>query len=111
VGGVVERYEAQSDSCPLGSLLLQVGRSTPGARAVVVEMMRRWQDSLAAGIRSMQSAGHLPGGLEVDRRAAALLAGLQGGVSILLSTGRSDHLVAVLDQGIADLRAVSRVPT
>ncbi|MFI5775549.1 TetR/AcrR family transcriptional regulator [Nocardia sp. NPDC051570] len=36
---VIERYEAQGDQCALGSLLQRVGRSTPGARAVVVEMM------------------------------------------------------------------------
>ncbi|MES9505132.1 TetR/AcrR family transcriptional regulator [Streptomyces sp. NPDC000609] len=65
---VIKRYEAQGDECPLGSLFFQVGRSTPGARAIVVELMRRWQES------------------------------------ILLSTGRSTHLRAALDPGIADLR-------
>ena len=42
--------------------------------------------------------------LAVEQRAAALLAGIQGGVSILQSTGRADHLRAALDQGIGDLR-------
>ncbi|MCX4864701.1 TetR/AcrR family transcriptional regulator [Streptomyces sp. NBC_00257] len=101
---VIERYEAQGDECPLGSLFLQIGRSTPGARAIVIELMRRWQESLAAGIRSLQANGRLPAGLDVDARAAALLAAIQGGVSILLSTGRSTHLRAALHQGIADLR-------
>ncbi|MFE5219964.1 MULTISPECIES: TetR/AcrR family transcriptional regulator [unclassified Streptomyces] len=101
---VVERYEAQGDTCPLGSLFLQVGRSTPGARAIVIELMRRWQEGLAAGIRSLQATGRLPAGVDVDARAAALLAAVQGGVSILLSTGRSTHLRAALDQGIEDLR-------
>ncbi|MCF3131079.1 TetR/AcrR family transcriptional regulator [Streptomyces olivochromogenes] len=100
---VVARYEEQGDQCPLGSLFLQVGRSTPGARAIVVELMRRWQESLAIGIRSLQAAGLVPAGLDVDRRAAALLAGIQGGVSILLATGESAHLRAALDQGIHDL--------
>ena len=101
---VVARYEQQGDECPLGSLFLQVGRSTPGARAIVIELMRRWQASLAAGIRAQQAAGHLPPDVDVGTRAAALLAGIQGGVSILLSTGESAHLRAALDQGIADLR-------
>jgi AcrR family transcriptional regulator len=101
---VVSRYEAQGDQCPLGSLFHQVGRSTPGARAIVVELMRRWQESLAAGIRALQAAGRLPASVDVDTRAAALLAGIQGGVSILMSTGTSTHLRAALDQGIADLR-------
>ncbi len=101
---VVDRYEEQGDQCPLGSLFLHLGRSTPGARAIVIELMRQWQASLAAGIRALQAAGHLSADLDVEHRAAALLAGIQGGVSILQSTGRPDHLEAALDQGIGDLR-------
>jgi AcrR family transcriptional regulator len=101
---VVDRYEEQGDQCPLGALFLHLGRSTPGARAIVIELMRRWQASLAAGIGALQAAGHLPADVDVERRAAALLAGIQGGVSILQSTGRPDHLRAALDQGIGDLR-------
>jgi AcrR family transcriptional regulator len=102
---VVERYEAQGEHCPLGSLFQQVGRTTPGARAIVVELLRSWQASLAAGIRAMQAGGLLPADLDIEERAAALLAGIQGGVAILLATGRSAHLRAALDQGIAALRA------
>ncbi|MGX1541441.1 TetR/AcrR family transcriptional regulator [Streptomyces adustus] len=105
---VVKRYEDQGDQCPLGSLFLQIGRSTPGTRAIVIELMRRWQESLAAGIRALQAAGSLPADLDVDRRAASLLAAIQGGVSILLSTGRSTHLRAALDQGIDDLKHAAR---
>jgi len=78
---VVDRYEEQGDQCPLGSLFLHLGRSTPGARAIVIELMHRWQASLAAGIRALQAAGHLPADLDVEHRAAALLALIQGGVS------------------------------
>ena len=101
---VVERYEALGDTCPLGSLFLQVGRSTPGARAIVVELLRQWQESLAAGIRAVRANSGPGATVDVDARAAALLAAIQGGVSILLSTGHSAHLRAALDQGIADLR-------
>ncbi|MEU6495061.1 TetR/AcrR family transcriptional regulator [Streptomyces sp. NPDC046984] len=104
---VVERYEAQGDECPLGSLFLQIGRSTPGTRAIVIELLRQWQDSLAAGIRALQAAELIPADIDADVRAAALLAAIQGGVSILLSTGRSTHLRAALDQWIADLRGTS----
>lgn len=101
---VVERYEEQGDTCPLGSLFLQVGRSTPGARAVVTGLLRQWQESLAAGIRAVRANTGPGTDADVDARAAALLAAIQGGVSILLSTGDSAHLRAALDQGIADLR-------
>jgi hypothetical protein len=63
--------------------------------------MREWQKSLAAGIRAMQRNGHLPLSLNVDEAAAALLAEIQGGVSIMLSTGQSTHLRAALDWWIA----------
>ena len=105
---VVERYEAQGEHCPLGSLFQQVGRTTPGARAIVVELLRSWQASLAAGIRAMQAGGLLPACLDVEGHAAALLAGIQGGVAILLATGGSAHLRAALDQGIAALRGAAR---
>ncbi|MFJ6082349.1 TetR/AcrR family transcriptional regulator [Streptomyces sp. NPDC092369] len=106
---VVERYEAQGDHCPLGSLFHQVGRSTPGMRVIVIELTRQWQESLARGIRALQARGLVPADVDVDMRAAALLAAIQGGVSILLSTGESTHLRAALDQGIADLRHVGSV--
>lgn len=106
---VVRRYEEQGDHCPLGSLFQQIGRVNPGARAIVVELMRRWQEDLAAGIRALQAAGLVPDDVDVDRRSAALLAAIQGGVSILLSTGESAHLRAALDQGIADLRGAQAV--
>lgn len=101
---VVKHYEEQGDQCPLGSLFLHLGRTTPGARAIVMELMRRWQASLTAGIRALQAAGHLPDDVDVDQRAAALLAAIQGGVSILQSTGQAYHLRAALDQAVGDLR-------
>ncbi|MEV7996359.1 TetR/AcrR family transcriptional regulator [Streptomyces sp. NPDC086077] len=102
---VVERYERQGDHCPLGSLFLQVGRSRPGARAIVTELMRQWQRKLARGMRAMQANGVVSPALDVDRSAAALLAGIQGGVSIMMATGDSTHLKAALDTGIEHLRA------
>jgi hypothetical protein len=107
---VVERYELQGDFCPLAALNQHIGRSTPGARAVVAELLREWQERLTAGIRVMQRNGHLPLSLDADQAAAALLAGIQGGVSIMLSTGQSMHLQAALDWGIAQLRATGAMP-
>ncbi|MEW1761144.1 TetR/AcrR family transcriptional regulator [Streptomyces cyaneofuscatus] len=101
---VVERYELQNDRCPLGSLFLQVGRSEPGARAIVAELMRQWQERIAEGIRTLRARELIPASVDADRNAAALLAGIQGGVSIMMSTGSSAHLKAALDTGIDQLR-------
>ncbi|WP_328917244.1 MULTISPECIES: TetR/AcrR family transcriptional regulator [unclassified Streptomyces] len=102
---VVARYERQGDQCPLGSLFLQVGRTRPGARAIVVALMRQWQEHLADGMRALQARGLVAPTLDVAQESAALLAGIQGGVSIMMSTGDSAHLRAAIDTKIAHLRA------
>ncbi|MGM9332488.1 TetR/AcrR family transcriptional regulator [Streptomyces murinus] len=105
---VVARYERQGDSCPLGSLFLQVGRQRPGARAIVTELMRQWQHQLAEGMRALQAGGLASPALDVDRASAALIAGIQGGVSLMMSTGDSTHLRAAIDTGIEHLRTAGR---
>ena len=101
---VVQRYEAQGEQCPMGSLFQHIGRSTPGAQAIEVELMRQWQQSLAAGVQALHDRGLISTQVDVDQAAAALLAGIQGGVSLLLSTGQSVHLRAALDFWIMQLR-------
>jgi hypothetical protein len=90
--------------CPLSALITQLGRVTPGAQAVVAELLGRWQADIAAGIRHMQAAGEIAGELNAARAAAALLAGIQGGVVMMLSTGDLGPLAAALDLGIEHLR-------
>ena len=101
---VVSHYRERGQFCPLNVLISQLGRATPGARAVVSELLRAWQNELEAGIRRMQDAGEVSPRLDAERTAAALLAGLQGGVVVMLSTGAIDHLEAARDGGIENLR-------
>ncbi|HEX3611403.1 MAG TPA: TetR/AcrR family transcriptional regulator [Sporichthyaceae bacterium] len=101
---VVDRYRRQGQQCPLNVLISQLGRSTPGAQAVVTELLNRWQSEIADGIRGMQAQGKIASGVQPDQAAAALLAGIQGGVVVMLSTGRLTHLEAALDVGIKHLR-------
>jgi AcrR family transcriptional regulator len=101
---VVARYRKQGQHCPLGVLTSQLGRSTPGAQAVVTELIRQWQAEITAGIRHMQDAGEVTAAIDPDQAGAALLAGIQGGVVVMLSTGSLTHLEAALDLGIAYLR-------
>ncbi|MET8311175.1 TetR/AcrR family transcriptional regulator [Micromonospora sp. NPDC005173] len=105
---LIERYLAQGVKCPLNGLLGQAGRRAPGAQAVVTGLMSRWQKAITEGIRHMQSTGDIAPEVDADRAAAALLAGIQGGVLLLLSTGRIDHLEAALDLTIDSLRAGAR---
>lgn len=102
---VIDRYRRQGQSCPLSTLMSEIGRSTPGAQAVTDALLRRWHDELTAGVRAMQEQDKVNTRIDAARAAAALLAGVQGGVGILVATGDIGYLEAALDVGIANLRA------
>ncbi|MFF4248862.1 TetR/AcrR family transcriptional regulator [Streptomyces sp. NPDC001822] len=104
---VLRRYEQQGVTCPLGVLMTELGPSTPAAQALTARLLDQWQAALRRGVRRMQDSGEMDGGLDADRTAAALLAAVQGGVTILMSTGRVTHLEAALDSTLGLLRATA----
>jgi AcrR family transcriptional regulator len=100
---VVERYRKQGQQCPLSTVMSEMGR-TPGAQAVTSALIDQWRAEIESGVRAMQQQGKMTESLDPARAAAALLAGIQGGVSVLLNTGDISYLEAALDVGIANLR-------
>jgi AcrR family transcriptional regulator len=100
---VVERYRKQGQQCPLSTVMSEMGR-TPGAQAVTAALIDQWRTEIASGVRAMQRKGKMTESVDPARAAAALLAGIQGGVSVLLNTGDIGYLEAALDVGIANLR-------
>jgi AcrR family transcriptional regulator len=104
---VVDRYRRQGQHCPLAVLMSEIGRSTPGAQAVTCALMDKWHNELVNGVRHMQGQNKMAAELDAGRVAAALLAGVQGGVGVLLATGDIGYLEAALDVGIASLRSSS----
>jgi AcrR family transcriptional regulator len=89
---VVERYTRQGEHCPLAALTSELGKSSPEARAIVRELMDRWQGLLTAGVRAFRPAAADP-----DEAAGIILAALQGGVALLMSTGNPRYLQTALD--------------
>jgi AcrR family transcriptional regulator len=102
---VVDRYRRQGQHCPLAVLMSELGRTTPGARAITRALIRQWHNEIAAGIRHMQQQEKIATGVDAERAAAAILAGIQGGVGILLATGDLSYLESALDSGIEALRS------
>jgi AcrR family transcriptional regulator len=100
---VVARYRAQGRSCPLGALMSQVG-STPGATEVIATLVDQWEAHVRRGIVAMQNAGLVRASVDAGPVAAAFVAGIQGGVQVLRSTGNIRHLEAALDTLIGHLR-------
>jgi AcrR family transcriptional regulator len=100
---VVERYRKQGQQCPLSTVMSEVGR-TPGAQAVTAALIEQWRASIEAGVLAMQRQEKIAATVDPSRAAAALLAGIQGGVSVMLNTGDLSYLEAALDVGIQSLR-------
>ncbi|MET0453953.1 MAG: helix-turn-helix domain-containing protein [Mycobacterium sp.] len=94
---IIERYRDQGLHCPLGVLIADVGRYSPSAQAVSAHLVRRWQECLRAGIVATQAVGEANSTLDANRAAAAVIAAIEGGVTVLLSTGSAEHLEAGLD--------------
>jgi AcrR family transcriptional regulator len=101
---VVERYRRQGRQCPLSTVMSEIGR-TPGAQAVTSTLIERWRAEIENGVLAMQRQEKIAATVDPSRAAAALLAGIQGGVLVLMSTGDLSYLEAALDVGIAALRA------
>ncbi len=100
---VVDRYRSQGQQCPLSTVMSEIGR-TPGAHAVTSALIEQWRTEIETGVRAMQQQGKIAESVDASKAAAALLAGIQGGVSVLLNTGDLGYLEAALDFGIAALR-------
>jgi AcrR family transcriptional regulator len=101
---VVRRYREQGIHCPLGVLMTELGRSTPAAQALTTQLIERWQAALRTGILHMQQTGRIDRRVDADRAAATLVAAVQGGVTILMSTGSIGHLTTALDTFLTLLR-------
>jgi len=95
---VVERYTRQGEHCPLAALTSELGKSSPEARAIVRDLMDRWQALLASGVRAVQPAAPDP-----DEAAGIILAAVQGGVVLLMNTGSPRYLEAALEAATARL--------
>ncbi|MET9498417.1 TetR/AcrR family transcriptional regulator [Streptomyces sp. NPDC006552] len=102
---VLRRYELQGVNCPLGVLITELGRTTPAAQELTARLITQWQAALSAGVRRMQESGAVGRRLDADRAAAAVVAAIQGGVTILMATGSILHLEAALDMALAYLRS------
>lgn len=101
---VVERYRRQGVHCPLGVLITEIGRHTPAAQAVTRQLLKQWQRQVQAGIEQMRESGQITRDVDPVRAAGALIAAIQGGVTILMSTGSAEHLESALDLCLDYLR-------
>jgi AcrR family transcriptional regulator len=102
---LLARYEQQGQRCGLSALTSQLDPSDPAVQEIIGTMYQRWHEALATGIRALQASGEAPASLDADQAAAATLAGIQGGVVMMLATGSSAYLKAALAASLEPLRS------
>ena len=74
---------------------------------MTAKLLAQWQQRIQAGIEAMVAAGEIRADVDPARASAALIASIQGGVAILMSSGSSTHLEYALDLCLDYLRASS----
>ncbi|RJL22587.1 TetR/AcrR family transcriptional regulator [Bailinhaonella thermotolerans] len=107
---LIGEYDRSGADCPLRILVNHLGPATPGARAVVAELLSQWHTHIRTGLERMRSAGILSGDLDPAAAASAVLTAIQGGVVMLAATGTTAHLEASLDLTLAHLRTHALTP-
>ncbi len=83
--------------CPIGSLGAEVAETDNEARMAVAGGFRRWEGRIREGFRAMQTHGDLPGSVDADDLALALLAALQGGLLLTQIQRATKPLEVALD--------------
>ena len=102
---VIAHYAGQPHwGCPIGALATELVGNDPAHAAEAAGHLERWRGHLATGLRRMRDAGRLRPGADPDRLATALLAAVQGGLTLTQTMRSIDPLVAALDNALAGLR-------
>lgn len=91
--------------CPLGSLVAEVADSDEGLRMVAADAFARWQDVLAAGLRTLQERGELRGNAEPVRLAGEAMASIQGGYLLSTTKREAGPMHVALDAVYARIRS------
>lgn len=107
---VVERYRRQGVHCPLGILITELGRTTPAAQEVTGQLLVQWEAQVRTGIEAMRESGNVRADVDPGSTAMAIVTAIQGGVTILMSTGSARYLESALDLCLDHLRLTGAPP-
>jgi AcrR family transcriptional regulator len=103
---VLAHYGSQTHwGCPIGALTAELVRSEPARAPEAVAHMDRWRSYLEAGVIRMSQTGRLGAHTDARSLSLAILAALQGGLTLSAMTQSIEPLQAALDGALATLRA------
>jgi TetR/AcrR family transcriptional regulator, transcriptional repressor for nem operon len=93
--------------CPIGALGAEVAETDSAARMAVAGGMRRWEQRIRDGLRTMQTQGDLPQSVDTEDLALALLAALQGGLLLTQIQRDTKPLEVALDAMLDRIEALA----
>jgi TetR/AcrR family transcriptional regulator, transcriptional repressor for nem operon len=93
--------------CPIGALGAEVAETDSAARRAVAGGMRRWEQRIRNGLRTMQTQGVLPQSVDTEDLALALLAALQGGLLLTQIQRDTKPLEVALDAMLGQIEALT----
>ncbi len=103
---VLTHYSAQPHwGCPIGALTAELVRSEPDRAPEAVAHMERWRSYLQAGLTRMIQTGRLRATTNPNTLSLAILAAVQGGLTLTAMAESIQPLQAALDGALVTLRA------
>lgn len=97
-------------SCPIGSLVTQLGETDAVARADLAAAFERWERYLVAGLAAMRDRGDLVPDANPSDLAVATMASLQGGLLLAQAARSTQPLRVALDATLRHLRSWAARP-
>ncbi|MGO4317941.1 TetR/AcrR family transcriptional regulator [Agrobacterium sp. MCAB5] len=104
---MISCYTGRGILCGFGRIITQVDPADPATQKLLMDMQSRWEEAIASGVKALQSANCVSSELDPKPFAASLLAGIQGGLLLLRTTGSSSHLEAVFSEATRRLKMVT----
>ncbi len=96
---VIRKYREQGRECPLSALTTGLGPTDPRIRPLVASLLEDWHGRITEGVRRRWT----PPRPDADEMAATILAAIQGGVILMLSTGKISYLETALTTALLPL--------
>jgi len=94
-----------SRGCPLGSIVAEVADRDTRLRTVAAEAFSRWEEELAAGLRSLQDTGQLRTDADPQALAEEALASIQGGYLLAMTKREARPMQNAITAAFARLRS------
>lgn len=86
--------------CPLGALVIEVAETDPRLRAELQTAFDVWRDSLAEGVRHLQSRGLARSDRAPHELADVMLCAYEGGIVLAAARGHTGALRVALESAI-----------